>query len=76
LRRPFDTSSRLEKRIKIDEDIAKNAIFALSLAAAAPLDLKPCISMNTWSFSEKFWQRLPLEETTLLELESRKSVVF
>jgi len=68
--------SWLEKRIKIDEDTAKNAIFALILAAAAPLDSKPCISMNTWSFPEKIWQWLPLKETTLLKLESRKSVVF
>jgi len=42
----------------------------------APLDLKPCISMNTCSFAEKCWQGLPLEETMLLELESRKSVVY
>jgi len=76
LRRPFDTSSRLEKRIKIDEDIAKNAIFALVLAAVAPLDLKPCISMNTWSFSETFWQRFRLKEKKPLKVESRKSVVF
>jgi len=76
LPRPFDTSSRLEKRIKIDEDIAKNAIFALSLAAAAPLDSKPCISMNTWSFPEKFWQRFRVKEKKPLKVESRKSVVF
>jgi len=68
--------SRLGKRIKTDEDIAKNAIFPLILAAVAPLDSKACISMNSLSFPEKFWQGLPLYETMLLELESRKSVVY
>jgi len=76
LPRPFDTSLRLEKRIKIDEDIANNAIFALILTAATSLDSKTRSSMNTRSFPVIFAQRVALEETTLLKVESRNSVVF
>jgi len=74
LPRPFDTLLRLEKWIKINEDIAYNATFALILTAAAPLDSKTCISMNIRTLPVIFGQHVVLGETMLLKVESQKSV--